>query len=95
MPRNPTRPLLPTLALLALTFLTPTLATALPQSPSLRSAAERLEAAPGLFTKFWDLLSAVWMNGSALEPDGANAGPSTDPNAGTTGDTGPGLEPNG
>ena len=98
MPRTPTRPFLPTLTLIALVLLTPTLATALPQDATIRSAAERAEATPSLFAKLWDLLSAIWTNGSGLEPNGANAGPSsqsgTDPDA-PSGDNGPGLDPDG
>jgi len=96
MPRPPSRLLIPTLALIALLFLTPTLATAFPQGATLRSAAERPEAAPGLFSKLWELLSAIWANGAGLEPDGANVAPGTEPNSsGTTGDNGAGLEPDG
>ena len=91
MPRNPTRPLLPTFTLIALFLLAPTLATAFPQDATLRSA-EHSAATPGLFARIWGLLSAVWENGSALEPDGANADPSTD---GATGNNGPGLDPDG
>ena len=94
MHRSTSRLLIPTLALLALVFLFPSLATALPQSPILRSAAERHEAALGLFSKLRDVLSAVWTNGSALEPDGANAGSGTEPNA-AIGDNGSALEPDG
>lgn len=95
MPRNPTRPLLPTITLSALVLLAPTLATAFPKNATLRSATELSAATPGLFAKLWDLLSAVWANGTGLEPNGATGpGSSTEPNAGT-GDTGPGLEPNG
>ena len=96
MSRHPTR-LLPALALLALTFLTPTLATAFPQGATLRSAAEHSSTAPGLFARLWDLLSAVWTTGSILEPNGSSsaAGPGSDPDAASVGDTGSGLEPNG
>ena len=99
MPRNLIRLLLPTLALIALVLLSPPLATALPQSTPLRSAADLSVATPGLFAKLWDLLSAAWANGSILEPDGtgpgASSGPGTEPDSGTTGDNGSGLEPNG
>ncbi len=96
MPRNLTRPLLPTLTLLALVLLTPTLATALPQGATIRSAAERAEATPGLFAKLWDLLSAVWATGSILEPDGASGAPEPGTDFGAAiGDTGSILEPNG
>lgn len=95
MPRKPTRPLLSTLTLIVLVLLAPTLATALPQGATTRSAAERAEAAPSLFSKLWGLLSAVWATGSILEPDGASASPGTESNSGSTGDTGSGLDPNG
>jgi hypothetical protein len=97
MSRHPTRLLLPTLALIAFTLLNPTLATAFPQDTTLRSAAEHSAAAPGLFSKLWGLLSAVWATGSILEPNGsgASAAPGTEPNGGSSGDTGSGLEPNG
>jgi hypothetical protein len=94
MPRNSSRILLPALALIALTLLTPTRTTALPQGATLRSAAEHLETAPGLFAKLWDLLSAVWATGAILEPNGASAAPGTEPSTGS-GDTGSGLDPNG
>jgi hypothetical protein len=94
MPRSPSRLLIPAVALVALVFLSPSLATASPQDATLRSAAER----SGLFTKLWDLLSAVWANGSILDPNGtgpsASSGPGTEPNA-PTGDNGPGLDPDG
>jgi hypothetical protein len=96
MPCPPSR-LLPTLALLALVLVTPALATALPQSAPLRSATERAEAAPGLFAKLWELLSAVWTTGSILDPNGTSGavGPGSDPDIGSVGDTGSGLDPNG
>ncbi len=93
MSRHSTRLLLPTLALIALTLLTPTLATAFPQGATLRSAAERPDATPGLLDKLWDLLSAVWTTGSGLDPNGAASG--IEPSAASTGDTGSILDPNG
>ncbi len=94
MPRNLTRPVLPALILIALVLLTPTLATALPQGVTIRSAAECAEAAPSLFANLWGFLSAVWAIGSGLEPDGVNAALGCEPNS-TGGDTGSGLDPNG
>lgn len=98
MSRLLSRLLVPALALIAFISLTPTYAAALPLGTTFLSAAESPEAVPGLFSKLWGLLSAVWANGSALEPDGANVGPSsgsgTDPDT-ATGDNGPGLDPNG
>ncbi len=94
MPRPPSRLLIPTLALIALLFLAPTLATAFPQSATLRSAADRPEATSGLFSQLWELLSAVWANAAGLEPNGGNAAPGSEPSSGT-GDNGAGLEPNG
>jgi len=98
MPRKPTCPLLPTLALVALVLLTPTLATALPQGATIRSAAERAEAIPSLLSKLWSLLSTVWANGSGLEPNGTGSDPSSglgiEPDA-ATGDNGSILEPDG
>ncbi len=90
MPRLPSRL---TLVLVALVFLSPTLATAFPQGADLRSASERPEAAPGLFSRIWGLLSAVWATGSVLEPDGASAASGTEPSDAT--DTGSILDPNG
>jgi len=95
MPRPPSRLLIPTLALIALLFLTPTLATAFPQGAPLRSAAERPVVAPGLFSQLWELLSAVWATGSGLEPNGGTAAPGAEPNSGTPGDNGSGLDPDG
>ncbi len=95
MPRPPSRLLIPTLALIALLFLAPTLATAFPQSATLRSAAELPEASPGFFSKLWALLSAVWATGSGLEPNGGTTASGTEPNGSSGGDTGSGLEPNG
>ena len=96
MSRHAARPFLPVLALLALILFIPTLATAFPESATLRLPAESSSTAPGLLARLWDFLSAVWTTGSILEPDGASgaAGPG-DPDAGSTGDTGSGLEPNG
>ena len=94
MPRPPSRPLLPAVTLITLFLLAPTPSTAFPQDATLRSA-EYSAATPGLFAKLWELLSAVWANGPGLDPDGASSGPGTEPDSGTTGDNGPGLEPNG
>lgn len=99
MPRLPARLFSPFIILLVLTFASTPFATALPLGQPGRSVAERSEATPSLFSKLLDFLSAVWVNGSGLEPDGVSAGPSpgsgTDPNSGTNGDNGSGLEPNG
>lgn len=96
MPRLPSRLLVPALTLIALLFLTPTHATALPLGTILSSAAESPEATPGLFSRLWGFLSAVWANGPGLEPNGATAGAASgsEPNA-ATGDNGSILEPNG
>lgn len=96
MPRHPTHPRLPTLTLLAL-LLASTLATAHPLEKATRSAAEHSAAGPDFLSRLWDLLSAVWATGSILEPNGADvsSGPGTDPGAGSSGDTGSGLDPNG
>jgi hypothetical protein len=91
MTRLRKRLLVPALALIALAFLFPALATALPQEGTVLSAAERQEATPGRLSQLWILLSALWAeNGSILEP---NDGPK--PTAGSSGDNGSGLDPNG
>jgi hypothetical protein len=97
MSRHPIRLFLPALALLALILLTPTLATAFPQSATLRSDSGHSSTAPGLFDRLWDLLSAFWTTGSILEPNGISgaASPGSGTDAGSTGDTGSGLDPNG
>ena len=96
MPR-PTSRLLPALTLIALAVLSSTSATALPQTVTVRAAAESQEAPPGLFARIWDRLSTIWMTGSGLEPNGAgtNAGPGTEPVAAGSSDIGSVLEPNG
>jgi len=96
MSRHPIRLRL-TLALLALTLLTPTLATAFPQNTIPGSAAERSSTDPGLFARLWDLLSAAWSPGSILDPNGSSgaSSPGSDPDSGSIGDTGSGLDPNG
>jgi hypothetical protein len=88
MPRHPTRPLVLILTLLAFILLPPAL-----------SATESPDATPGLVSQLWSLFSILFTDtGSALEPDGVNAGPrsgsGTEHNAGT-GETGSGLDPNG
>ena len=90
MPRRPKR--LPVLALIALVFLLPALATAAPHhSEAVLPPAERQESAPTLFAQLRSLLSALWQNGSGLEPDGRPS-----PGAATTaGDNGSILDPDG
>jgi hypothetical protein len=99
MPRSPSRLFLPTLALIALVLLVPAIAMALPPDARELSAAERAETTPCLLSQLWGLFHALWSeNGSGLDPDGgANSGaPSKpEPSDASTGDTGPGLEPNG
>ena len=95
MPRRPTRPFLLVLLLLGLTVLPP--AAALPLGAPGLSAAERPEAAPGLFSQLWSLFSDLWSeNGPGLDPNGASGknGPGLEPN-GANGDNGSILEPNG
>lgn len=92
MPRSPSR-LLPALALVTLVLVSPTRATALPQSATLRSVAEHSEG-PGLISRLWDVLFAVWTTGSILDPDGPNAG-GAEPIEANSGDTGSGLDPDG
>jgi hypothetical protein len=94
MPRHPPRLLIPALALITLIVLSPSLATALPLGATLRSAAESPEATPGLFSRLWGFLTAIWENGSILDPNGTNAASGPDPTTATT-DNGSGLEPDG
>ena len=96
MPRLPARLLILTTTLIALLFLSPSFAAALPLEQPGLSAAEHSDATPGLFSKLWGFLSAVWTNGSILEPDGsgASSGSGSEPNA-ATGDTGSILDPDG
>jgi hypothetical protein len=85
------RLLVPTLALIALSVLFPALATALPQGEAVLPVAERQEATPGRLSQLWNLLSSLRAEtGSILEPNGEPK-----PNAGSSGDSGSGLEPNG
>jgi hypothetical protein len=96
MLRLPTRLLGSALALIVLAFLAPAIAAAQPLREAVRSPAERSSAAPRLFTEIRSFLSILWAEtGSILDPNGANSGGSSEPNAATTGDTGSILDPNG
>ena len=99
MPRPPSRLLLPAVALVTLISLSPSLAAALPLGQPGLSADERAEGTPGLFAKLWELLSAVWANGSILDPNGtgsgASSGPGSVPAEASSGDNGSILDPNG
>lgn len=92
MSRNPKPHRILVLALLALTFLLPTLAAAQPHPrEAVPAAAVRPDASPSLLAQLRSLLSALWQNGSGLEPNGRpGPGPVT-----TAGDNGSGLEPDG
>jgi hypothetical protein len=93
-PRHPARPLiLAPFALIAFLVLTPSLATAQPprvsSSPATATSTAHSETTFPLLANLRSLFSALWKNGSGLEPNG-RPGPVT-----TAGDTGSILEPDG
>lgn len=73
MTRRPTFSRLPAFTLIAFLILAPALAAAQPLERAALLVAEGSGAAPNLFSRLWNLLSAALANGSILEPNGASS----------------------